>query len=173
MNVSKIVMPSLALVLLSGSPFLSSCNSPEAEMLQMAEEQLKGELEFPKTLEIKSTSQPDSAFGINYFTRAEINGIVKTMGAVTQQIMKSTQNMTSIDKVDYYVLDMAERQLQSAATINRIVTNPSPKGEWSGWKIKMDYQANNKHGLAYRAERWFFFSKDGKSILKSFDLPLP
>lgn len=173
MNVTKIVVPSFAFCMIATPLFLSSCASPEAEMLQMAEEQLKGELEFPKTLEIKGSSQPDSAFGVNYFTRAEINGIVKTMGAVTQQIMKSTKNMTSMEKVDYYVLDMAERQLQSAATINRIVTNPAPKGEWSGWKLKIDYQANNKHGLAYRAERWFFFSKDGKSILKSFDLPLP
>ena len=30
-----------------------------------------------------------------------------------------------------------------------------------------------KHGMKYNAERWFFISKDGKAVVRTFELPLP
>ena len=44
---------------------------------------------------------------------------------------------------------------------------------WSGWKIKIDFQARSKDGIDYRAERWFFLNKEGNTIFRTFELPLP
>ena len=47
------------------------------------------------------------------------------------------------------------------------------KGEWSGWKVKIDYEVHNGHEQNYRAERWFFLDKEGSVIFKTMEFPLP
>jgi hypothetical protein len=47
------------------------------------------------------------------------------------------------------------------------------KGEWSGWKVKIDFEAKDGHNLDYRAERWFFLDKEGNVIFKTMEFPLP
>ena len=49
------------------------------------------------------------------------------MKSVTDSIMRHTDNMQSLDINDYYVMDLAERQMLSQAT---------SKKEWTGWKVK-------------------------------------
>ena len=72
--------------------------------------------------------------------------------------------MQSLDINDYYVMDLAERQMLSQAT---------SKKEWTGWKVKNRLPAVTHHGMKYNAERWFFINKDGKEVVRTFELPLP
>ena len=57
--------------------------------------------------------------------------------------------------------------------IRAMIHQTGRKGEWSGWKIKVDYEARNKDGVLYKAERWLFLDKDGKNIFNSFEIPIP
>lgn len=81
--------------------------------------------------------------------------------------------MKDFDINDQYVIGLAERQMAAMSEIRTMVYKAAKKGEWSGWKVKIDYQCKDKNGIAYRAERWYFIDKDCKQVIKSFEIPLP
>jgi len=151
---------------------LASCDQ-KGKMISMAEENLRQTVDYPKQLKILAVSEPDSAFGNGYFSQKEIKGMVTVMQKVTEDIMKRTNNMSQFDPTDHYVMDMAERQMRAMSDIRSLVRHSEKKGEWSGWKIKVDFEAKSKNGIGYKAERWFFFDKKGESILQTLELPLP
>lgn len=130
-------------------------------------------VESPDGFSITAISEPDSAFGVNYLSQHEVNSVTALMQSVTAVIMERTNNMTAFDPDDHYVMSLAERQMKAMADLRTMVYKTNEKGEWSGWKIRVDYEAKDKYGETYRAERWLFFDKDGKTIHKSFELPLP
>lgn len=151
---------------------LSACDKKD-QMVKLAEMNLRQSVDYPKQLKILAVSEPDSAFGTHYFSRDEIKGMMTVMQKVTADIMARTGNMTKFDPNDHYVMDMAERQMQAMSEIRAMVRQGGNKGEWSGWKIKIDFQARSKDGIDYRAERWFFLNKEGNTIFRTFELPLP
>jgi hypothetical protein len=95
------------------------------------------------------------------------------MQKVTATIMKRTNNMTEFNPDDKYVIDLAERQMKAMSEIRSTIYDSDRKGEWSGWKVRVDYQARNRSGMEYKSERWLFIDKDGKEVVRSFDIPLP
>lgn len=150
-----------------------SCTDRKQKLQRLAEENLRQSVEYPHQLQILGISEPDSAFGVNYFSQKEKEGILRIMRSVTDSIMRRTHNMESLDMGDFYVMDLAERQMRANAEIQDMVRQSKVKGEWSGWKVKVDYAAKSHHGLDYHAERWFFFDKKGISIVRTLELPLP
>ena len=151
---------------------LASCDR-KARMVRLAEENIRMSVESPVGFSITGISDPDSAFGVNYLSQHEINSMTALMQNVTAVIMERTNDMTAFNPDDHYVMGLAERQMKAMADLRTMVHKTSEKGEWSGWKLRVDYEAKDKYGETYRAERWFFFDKDGKTIHKSFELPLP
>lgn len=151
---------------------LSSCDR-KGRMASVAEENIFRTADHPEELVIKAVSEPDSAFGINYLSQHEVNSMAGLMKQVTEVIMKRTKGMTVFNPEDRYVMDLAERQMHAMTELRGMIYKTNEKGEWSGWKLRVDYETNNGDGLKKRAERWFFFDKDGKTILKYFELPLP
>ena len=149
-----------------------SCNR-KARMAGLAEENIRMSVESPDGFSITAISEPDSAFGVNYLTQHEVNSVTALMQSVTAVIMERTNNMTAFDPDDHYVMSLAERQMKAMADLRTMVYKTNEKGEWSGWKVRVDYEAKDKYGETYRAERWLFFDEDGKTIHKSFELPLP
>ena len=152
---------------------ITSCTDRKKELQRLAEENLRQSVEYPKQLDIVAVSEPDSAFGFSYFTQKEKAGIVRIMKSVTDSIMRRTDNMQSLDINDFYVMDLAKRQMRANSDIRQMLSLATNKKEWTGWKVKIDYQVVTHHGMKYNAERWFFISKDGKAVVKTFELPLP
>ena len=151
---------------------LASCDR-KARMAGLAEENIRMSMDSPDGFAITAISEPDSAFGVNYLSQHEVNGITAIMQSVTALIMDRTNNMTAFNPDDHYVMSLAERQMKAMTDLRTMVYKTNEKGEWSGWKLRVDYKAKDKYGNNYRAERWLFFDKDGKAIHKSFELPLP
>ncbi|WP_311157146.1 hypothetical protein [Prevotella nigrescens] len=150
-----------------------SCRSSKSEMTHRAKENLEASLDYPKQLKIIAHSQPDSAFGVTYFTRNEITGMLKVMAVVTKQLMAKTKDISDISNSDAYTVGLMRRQMNAATEVQNMIFKNVPKGQWSGWKVKIDYECVDKDGLKYRAERWVFFDKDGKNVIKTFEIPLP
>ena len=96
-------------LLLGIAVLMASCSDKKKELQQLAEENLRLSVEYPKQLDIVAISEPDSAFGFSYFSQKEKAGIVRIMKSVTDSIMKRTDNMESLDINDFYVMDLAER----------------------------------------------------------------
>ena len=152
---------------------LTGCTNKRHALKQLAVENLKQSVEYPKQLQVMAISELDSAFGFSYFSQKEKAGIVRIMKSVTDSIMRRTDNMQSLDINDFYVMDLAERQMRANSDIRQMINQATDKKEWTGWKVKIDYQAVTHHGMKYNAERWFFISIDGKAVVRTFELPLP
>lgn len=162
----RLLLPLLAL------PLLAACDR-KGRMASVAEENIFRTVENPEGLVIKAVSEPDSAFGTNYLSPHEVNSLAGLMKQVTEVIMERTNGMTEFNPEDRYVMDLAERQMRAMAELRGMVFKTGVKGRWSGWKLRVDYETDGGDGVKRRAERWFFFDKDCKTILKSFELPLP
>ena len=160
------------LIMMTAITLLSSCDR-KGQMASLAEENIRQTVDDPRQLKIIAVSEPDSAFGIHYFTQKEVRGMMLMMQKVSESIMERTNNMTEFNPDDHYVIELAERQMRAMAEIRSMIHRSVGKGEWSGWKIKVDYEAGNKDGVPYRAERWLFLDKEGKNIYNTFEIPIP
>ena len=152
---------------------LMSCGPSKDKMVELAKKNLTLNIDKPQQLKIIATSEPDSAFGTGYFSKAEVQGILRTLQTVTDTIMKRTDNMQRFNPEDSYVMSLAERQMRGMAEIRSLVMKAGKKGPFSGWKVKIDYASVDGNGNPYRAERWFFIDPEGKQVYKTFELPLP
>lgn len=165
-------MKKFCLIFLAGVTLMTSCTS-KGSLHNLAMESLRESLYYPDQMKVIAISDPDSAFGINYFTMQEIQGMLRTMKVVTDSIMVRTDNMTKFNPDDYYVISLADRQMKATSDIRDMLFKSERKGKWSGWKVKIDYQSIDHNGLKYRSERWTFIDKKGNNVLRTFDLPLP
>ena len=156
-----------------GAALMMSCGNSSEKMNKFAKENLELSVDYPRQLHVLAVSEPDSAFGAGYFTTDEVKGMLKTMQVVTDTIMKRTDNMSRFNPADHYVVSLAERQMRSMAEIRSLIMKGDKKGEFSGWKVKIDYQCVDAAGLPYRSERWCFIDKEGKQVYKSIELPIP
>ena len=152
---------------------LGSCSPSKSGMVHKAKKNLEASLDYPKQLKLTAHTEPDSAFGVNYFTRKEITGMLKVMDVVTKNLMAKTQGVTDISNADVYTVNLMRRQMNAATEVQSMIFKNTPKGEWSGWKVKLDYECVDKDGMKYRAERWVFFDREGKDVVKTFEIPLP
>ena len=154
---------------------LTSCalNSPSRRMKKLAQKNLVASLDYPKQLKVTAIADPDSAFGVNYFTKQEIKGMLRVMAVVTKQLMQKTNGMSDFSNLDPYYNSLIQRQMGAASEVQNMIFKNVPKGQFSGWKVKIDYECVDKNGFKYRAERWTFFDREGKSVVKTFEIPLP
>ena len=158
---------------IAGATFTSCENHSEA-MKQLAETTVKSSLQVPGSYKLIGISEPDSSFGYRYMSVKEVAGIVATMQRVTDKIMQKTDSLTNVDNADPTSMELAERQMQASSTVSAILHGMThKKNKWSGWKIKIDYSAKTVSGQDYNAEKWLFIGKDGKTVFKTFEIPLP
>lgn len=151
---------------------MASCGSRD-HISQLAEKSLRESLDCPEELTILAETDPDSAFGTNYFSQSETRGMMRTMKAVGDSIMKRTHNFSEFDPTDTYVISLAQRQMSATSEIRSMLLRAGKKGDFSGWKVKIDYQSRDHNGTTYRAERWLFLDKEGRNVLRTFEIPLP
>lgn len=151
---------------------MASCDR-KGRIVSLAESDVMEHTQCQGKPEILGMSEPDSAFGKGYLSQKEKESMMAVMQKVTETIMKRTNNMTEFNPEDKYVIDLAERQMKAMSEIRSIIYDSDKKLEWSGWKVRVDYKGKNSNGREYKAERWLFIDKDGKSVIKSFEIPLP
>lgn len=163
----------ITMALTIATMLLSSCGNNQERMMELAKDNLSASLDYPKQLVVTAVSEPDSAFGTTYFTRKEMTGMLGVMGKVTKQLMQKTQSYEDFNKLDPYTMSLARRQMAAATEVQNMIFKNTPKGEWSGWKVKIDYEGVDRNGIKYRAERWVFIDKTGKNVIKTFEIPLP
>lgn len=156
-----------------GCVAIVSCTPKKDKITSLAKENLELSIDNPKQLKVIAVSQPDSAFGTGYFSQTEVKGIIKIMQLITDTIMKRTNGMRQFNPDDTYVLSLADRQMKAMSEIRSLVGKAGRKGEFSGWKVRIDYSSVDANGNPYRAERWCFVDKNCRQVYRTFELPLP
>jgi len=158
---------------LSAITMTSCVISPKSRMKNLAKDNLEASLDYPKQLKITAIADPDSAYGVSYFSKQEIKGMLRVMAVVTKQLMEKTNGMNDLSNLDPYYNALIQRQMGAASEVQNMIFKSVPKGAWSGWKVKIDYESVDKNGIKYRAERWVFLDRKGKNVVKTFEIPLP
>ena len=151
---------------------LASCQSREIKIKKLVKSHLEQSLDNPQHLKIKEIAEPDSAFGLNYFTPQEQAYLLGTVTNVTKVLMERTAYMTKPDLDDAYTMTLADLEMRMSTGLFSGMLGDCKKGPWSGWKVRVTYTCKSKYGCKYKAQRWYFLDKDCQTVIRSFDLPI-
>lgn len=151
---------------------LASCQSRESKINKLVTSHLEQSLENPENLKVLEIAQPDSAFGLNYFTKQEQTYMLSTVTNVTKVLMERTAYMTKPDLDDAYTMTLADLEMRMSTGLFSGMLGDCKKGAWSGWKVRVTYTCKSKYGCMYKAQRWYFLDKDCQTVIRSFDLPI-
>ena len=151
---------------------MASCQSREAKIEKLVTSHLEQSLENPQNLKVLEIAEPDSAFGLNYFTKQEQTYMLSTVTNVTKVLMERTAYMTKPDLDDAYTMTLADLEMRMSTGLFSGMLGDCKKGAWSGWKVRVTYTCKSKYGCMYKAQRWYFLDKDCQTVIRSFDLPI-
>ena len=151
---------------------LASCQSRESKINKLVTSHLEQSLENPENLKVQEIAEPDSAFGLNYFTKQEQTYMLSTVTNVTKVLMERTAYMTKPDLDDAYTMTLADLEMRMSTGLFSGMLGDCKKGAWSGWKVRVTYICKSKYGCMYKAQRWYFLDKDCQTVIRSFDLPI-
>ena len=167
MKITKFIPLAMFLVVL-----LASCQSRESKINKLVTSHLEQSLENPQNLKVLEIAEPDSAFGLNYFTKQEQTYMLSTVTNVTKVLMERTAYMTKPDLDDAYTMTLADLEMRMSTGLFSGMLGDCKKGAWSGWKVRVTYICKSKYGCMYKAQRWYFLDKDCQTVIRSFDLPI-
>ena len=151
---------------------LASCQGRESKINKLVTSHLEQPLENPENLKVLEIAEPDSAFGLNYFTKQEQAYMLGTVTNVTKVLMERTAYMTKPDLDDAYTMTLADLEMRMSTGLFSGMLGDCKKGAWSGWKVRVTYICKSKYGCMYKAQRWYFLDKDCQTVIRSFDLPI-
>ena len=158
-------------VLIWGGIFFFACssNNTKERARLVAEKSLMACVDCPE-------SDADSVFGREYITLDERVAIATSMMKISSRVMEQTDNMENIDFNDVELAGLMERQM-SAMSALRSLTGLGPDNSdkpkpFTGWKVKVEYEAKTADGKPYHSEYWFILDKNADCVIKSFEIPL-
>ena len=72
-----------------------------------------------------------------------------------------------------YRLPESERVCSGICKLKPIGDESSQERKpFSGWKVKIEYEATDSDGQPYRSEYWFIMDKEAQCVIRSFEIPL-
>ena len=153
---------------------LKDSSNPKNSARKVAEKALLASIDRPKTVKIHAVSMPDSVFGRDYITQEEKMAISVAMMKVSEEVMKETDGFEKMDFEDKAMADLMERQMSVMSVIRNFASyeTHNSKKPFSGWKVKIEYEAESTDGAPYRSEYWFILDKEAVCVVKSFEIPL-
>lgn len=150
--------------------------NPKDRAVVVAENALMVTVDNPNSVRILNISHPDSVFGREFVTPQERLSLSMAMMRLHEKVMKATNNFEDFNPKDRRTAEMMERQVAAMATLRSLVPVEQPHGmtekPFSGWKIKVEYEARSARGIPYRSEYWFILDKEAQCVIKSFEIPL-
>ena len=152
---------------------LCSCQSGRDRAGRTAVEHLKMAADYPDKLIIEEVAQPDSAFGLYYLSQEDKRIMMNAMRQVSDTIMKRTHNMERFDPRDNEVMSLIDRQMRMNAEWRSALFSNIPKADFSGWKLHVTYRGITHQGQQFHALRWYFLDKEGRTVIKTVEQPLP
>jgi len=175
---TKIAILLISGILLWGGIFFFACstNDTRERARAVAEKSLMACVDCPETVEIKAFSDADSVFGREYITIDERMAIASAMMKISSSVMERTDNMEKVDFGDVELAGLMERQMSAMSALRSLtglcLDNPDKPKPFTGWKVKVEYEAKTADGKPYRSEYWFILDKDADCVIRSFEIPL-
>ena len=151
------------------------CNSPVRRAPEVAKTALYASVDNPESVNVIAVSRPDSVFGSNYIDNDEKMAIANAMMRVNEKVMKRTDGLRNLDFEDTAMTELLNRQMSAMSALRSLVGYDSPDAlqkPFSGWKVKIEYEAVSESGSPYRSEYWFILDRDAHCVVNSFEIPV-
>ena len=87
---------------------LASCQSRESKIEKLVTSHLEQSIDNPQDLKIVEIAEPDSAFGLNYFSPEEQTYLFGAVTDVTKVLMERTSYMTKPNLDDAYTMTLED-----------------------------------------------------------------
>ena len=146
-----LILPAVAVLLGMGS---ACSGNSENKAQDMARKALMASVDNPEAVKIVGISKPDSVFGREYVTMEEKMALSVAMMKISRRFMALRSLMVT-------------GELKPAGDEASHERKP-----FSGWKVKIEYEATDSDGQPYRSEYWFIMDKEAQCVIRSFEIPL-
>lgn len=161
---------------------VSCSEKPNKSAVKVAEKALMASVDHPESVKILGISKADSVFGKNYVTMEEKMVLSVMMMKINEQVMKATNNFEDFNPDNREMNELVERQMDAMTILRSLVAyggiqpevhgQKKPQAPFSGWKVKVEYEAPDEQGKICRSEYWFILDKEAQIVVKSFEIPL-
>ncbi len=148
---------------------------PQKRAVRVAQTALHASVDNPESVKVIAVSEPDSVFGRCYIDDEEKMAIAVSMMKVNERVMSQTDNLGSMDFDNPALRELVERQMSSMSAMRSLMSlegPDAPRKPFSGWKVKIEYEAVSESGTPYRSEYWFITDRDAQCVVSSFEIPL-
>lgn len=148
---------------------------PQKRAVRVAQTALYASVDNPESVKVAAVSEADSVFGRCYIDDEEKMAIAVSMMKVNEKVMSQTDDLGSMDFGNPALRELLERQMSSMSAMRSLMSlegHDAPRKPFSGWKVKIEYEAVAESGNPYRSEYWFILDKDAQCVVNSFEIPL-
>ena len=153
----------------------------ENKVQDMAKKALMASVDNPESVKIVGISKPDSVFGREYVTMKEKMALSVAMMKISRRFMEDT-DFDNPDSECHGMSGQMKRQMDAMTALRSLMVTGElkPTGDeasqerkpFSGWKVKIEYEATDSDGQPYRSEYWFIMDKEAQCVIRSFEIPL-
>ena len=173
-----LILPAVAVLLGMGT---GCSDNSENEAQNMAKKALMASVDNPESVKIVGISKPDSVFGREYVTMKEKMALSVAIMKISRRFMENTE-LDNPNAECHGMSGQMKRQMDAMTALRSLMDSGELKPAsdearqerkpFSGWKVKIEYEATDSDGQPYRSEYWFIMDKEAQCVIRSFEIPL-
>ena len=173
-----LILPAVAVLLGMGT---GCSDNSENEAQNMAKKALMASVDNPESVKIVGISKPDSVFGREYVTMKEKMALSVAIMKISRRFMENTE-LDNPNAECHGMSGQMKRQMDAMTALRSLMVSGELKPAsdearqerkpFSGWKVKIEYEATDSDGQPYRSEYWFIMYKEAQCVIRSFEIPL-
>lgn len=173
-----LILPAVAVLLGMGT---GCSDNSENEAQNMAKKALMASVDNPESVKIVGISKPDSVFGREYVTMKEKMALSVAIMKISLRFMENTE-LDNPNAECHGMSGQMKRQMDAMTALRSLMVSGELKPAsdearqerkpFSGWKVKIEYEATDSDGQPYRSEYWFIMDKEAQCVIRSFEIPL-
>lgn len=173
-----LILPAVAVLLGMGT---GCSDNSENEAQNMAKKALMASVDNPESVKIVGISKPDSVFGREYVTMKEKMALSVAIMKISRRFMENTE-LDNPNAECHGMSGQMKRQMDAMTALRSLMVSGELKPAsdearqerkpFSGWKVKIEYEATDSDGQPYRSEYWFIMDKEAQCVIRSFEVPL-
>ncbi len=174
-----LILPAVAVLLGMGT---GCSGNSENKAQDIARKALMASVDNPESVKIVGISKPDSVFGREYVTTKEKMALSVAMMKISRRFMEDT-DFDNPDSECHGMSGQMKRQMDAMTALRSLLVSDglTPAGSnegsqerkpFSGWKVKIEYEATDSDGQPYCSEYWFIMDKEAQCVIRSFEIPL-
>lgn len=173
-----LILPAVAVLLGMGT---GCSDNSENKAQDIARKALMALVDNPESVKIVGISKPDSVFGREYVSMKEKMALSVAMMRISRRFMENT-DFDNPDSECHGMSRQMKRQMDAMTALRSLMVTEElkPAGDevgqerkpFSGWKVKIEYEATDSDGQPYRSEYWFIMDKEAQCVIRSFEIPL-